>query len=288
MPPSERRRPVGSADTTFVREADTTRAHLRAPTPKPSALLYVQVFALVLRYRILTPLRQPTRHRLRVAAVVPEGPDVVSIEVAGRNLGELGVEGGQSSVGGSWIPTTGAGHPFSLSAPPTDTRLRLTVKALGAGSTSLQMISVGTWVLAEGPCGALTAARRTRPNVLLIAGGVGITPPRPFETIPMAPGHDLALVYRARSPTHLLLRDELDDIARHRHARIHYLVDDDPDCLTAASLSRIVPDLAERDDYLCGPPAMADAVRRSVRQLGLPPRHLHEERFEGFKSPLRH
>ena len=41
-----------------------------------------------------------------------------------------------------------------------------------------------------------------------------------------------------------------------------------------------VPNLLERDVYLCGPPGMALAVRRSLRAAGLPGRQLHEERFD--------
>jgi predicted ferric reductase len=245
------------------------------------AVLYAQVFALLIRHRVLTPLRQATRHRLRVGAVVPEGPGVVSIEVEGQHLEELQAEPGQFFrwrflAPDSWLTA----HPFSLSAPPTAGRLRLTVKALGEGSGYLQEVAVGTWVIAEGPYGAMTAARRTHRNVLLIAGGVGITPMRAlFETMPLLPGQDLTLLYRARSPEQLLFRGELDEIARRRGARIHYLLGNDPDCLTAPALLGRVPDLCQRDVYLCGPPGMANAVRDSLREAGLPAESLHEERF---------
>lgn len=101
----------------------------------------------------------------------------------------------------------------------------------------------GTWLLAEGPYGAVTARRRSCRHVLLVAGGVGITPLRaPFETMP-APGADV-LLYRAELFAHL------------------------------------VPDLLSRDVYLCGAPGFATAVRRSVKRLGLPDAQLHEERFD--------
>jgi ferredoxin-NADP reductase len=106
----------------------------------------------------------------------------------------------------------------------------LTVKALGQGSTSLQSVAVGTWVVAEGPYGAMTAARRTRRDVLLIAGGVGITPMRAlFETLPRAPGQDLTLLYRARSLDDVLFRDELEEIVRRRGGQVQYLLGRDPD-----------------------------------------------------------
>lgn len=49
--------------------------------------------------------------------------------------------------------------------------------------------------------------------------------------------------------------------------------------LSAPGLRRQFPDLADRDVYLCGPPGMADAVGKNLRDAGLPPAQLHEERF---------
>jgi predicted ferric reductase len=245
------------------------------------ALLYVYVLALLLRYRVLAPLRQAGRHRMQVVAVVQAGAGVVTIEVAGQHLDELCVEPGQFFRWRFLTPDTWlTAHPFSLSAPPRADRLRLTVKALGAGSARLQQLPVGTWVLAEGPYGAMTAARRTQRNVLLLAGGVGITPMRAlFETLPLEPGQDLTLLYRARDPEDLLFRDELEEIARSRGARLGYLLGRDPDCLSAPALLRLVPDLADRDVYLCASPRMSDAVRASLHEANLPPERLHEERF---------
>jgi ferredoxin-NADP reductase len=91
---------------------------------------------------------------------------------------------------------------------------RLTVKTLGDGSERLQRVPAGTRLIAEGPYGAMTAARRTRRDVLLIAGGVGITPMRAlFETMPIDRDQDLMLLYRATEPDQLVFRDELDALA---------------------------------------------------------------------------
>jgi predicted ferric reductase len=245
------------------------------------ALAYTHVAALLVRHRVLTPLRQAARHRMRVAGVRPEGPGVVSIAVTGDHLAELHAQPGQFFRWRFLTPDLWrTAHPFSLSAAPTATELRLTVKALGDGSTDLQDVPVGTWVIAEGPYGAVTSARRSHRNVLLIAGGVGITPMRAlFETLPLGPGEDLLLLYRARTPEELLFRDELDAIAVRRGARVGYLLGADREPLSAAGLQRMVPDLADRDVYLCGSPGLTSAVRASLRTAGLPPGQLHEERF---------
>jgi predicted ferric reductase len=245
------------------------------------ALLYTFTFAVVLRYRFIAPAHAALRHRLRVVAVIPEAPGVVSIVIQGRHLVELQAKPGQFFrwrflTGGSWATA----HPFSLSAPVVGDRLRLTVKTLGDGSERLQRVPVGTRVIAEGPYGAMTAGRRTRRDVLLIAGGVGITPMRAlFQTIPITAGQDLVLLYRARDRDQLVFREELDALAAHRRARVVYLLGSNPDLLSARSLARLVPGLADRDIYLCASPGMSTAVRSSLAQAGVPSAHVHEERF---------
>jgi len=233
------------------------------------ALLYTQVFAMVVRHRVLTPLRAASRHRMRVQAVVAEAPGVVSIVIEGRELDALHAESGQFFRWRFLTPDHwSTAHPFSLSAPPTDTRLRLTVKTLGDGSAKLQDLEPGTWVLAEGPYGGMTAQRRTRRDVLLVAGGVGITPMRAlFETLPVGPGRDLLLLYRARTEQDLVFRRELDRIAEQRGARVRYLLGPDVD-LSAAGFHALVPGLRDRDVYLCGPPGLSAAVRKALKGAG--------------------
>src|SRR5206468_4705463 len=130
-------------------------------------------------FRLLAPLAGAFRYRLRVAEVVDEGPGVVSLRVTGRGLERLRAEAGQFFL---WRFLTRdrwwTSHPFSLSAAPDGRSLRITVKALGDHSAKLATVPVGTRVLAEGPFGVFTEAARRRERVLLVAGGIGITPIR--------------------------------------------------------------------------------------------------------------
>lgn len=245
------------------------------------ALAYTHVFALAVRHRFLAPLSLARRHRLRVVSIEPEAPGVVSIVVSGEHLDELRAESGQFFRWRFLTPDTWwTAHPFSLSAPPTNSTLRLTVKSLGDGSRLLQSIDIGTWVIAEGPYGAMTADRRTRPHVLLVAGGVGITPMRSlFESMPLDEDQDLLLLYKVADLESAVFREELEWIARGRGARVHYVFGGDRDSLSASGLLELVPDLLERDVYMCGPPGMSDAVRGQLALAGLPAMQLHEERF---------
>ena len=247
------------------------------------SLLYTYTFAVVLRYRVVQPLHQLWRHRLHVEQVVRESDDVVSVLMRGDHLDDLRAEPGQFF---RWRFLTLAhwlsAFPFSLSAPPSGHQLRITIKALGSGSRSMQDLRPGDLVLAEGPYGALTGRQRRSAKVLLIAGGVGITPMRTlFETLDL-PGEDVTLIYRAPREADLVLKHELDEVAARKRSRVIYLTgpsSDPANQLTAHSLHRLVGALRDHDIYLCGSAKLAAAVRESLLSSGFPRRQLHEERF---------
>jgi len=135
-----------------------------------------------------------------------------------------------------------------------------------------------------GAFGALTAAHRRQRRVLLIAGGVGITPLRAlFQTIPAGAG-DLTLIYRASQDGDLAFQRELEQLARQRQARLWFVVgrraDLGEDPLNAVSLAANVPGLARHDVYICGPPGMTHTLLRELRAAGVPRRNIHHETFE--------
>lgn len=249
--------------------------------------MYAAVTVLLVWYRWLNPVRNAMRHHPRVASVAAEGPGVVSITIAGRGLDRLGAEAGQFF---RWRFLTPSGwwqsHPYSLSAVPTDSELRITVKALGKHSEQLASLRPGTRVLMEGPYGALTVARRRNHGVLLLAGGIGITPLRAMLEHHHNEGPDagpVTLIYRARTVADLVHRAEIDQLGEADHIEILYGVGDpggDDDVLVADRLSSAVSDLQARDVYLCGPAPFMGAATESLLRCGVAPRHIHAERFE--------
>ncbi len=258
-------------------------------TNRPARLawsaLYLTVGTAIAWYRFALPIRQAYRHRLRVTAVYREAPDVVSVIITGRHLAELGAQAGQFF---RWRFLTRhlwwAANPYSLSAAPHGDNLRITAKALGQHSAALAHLPIGARVITEGPYGALTASRRTQPKILLIAGGIGITPLRAlFESLPAGP-RELALIYRVSRDADVVFGTELAAIAQQRGARLHILsgrrheLGHDP--LSAAALTANFPDLPDYDVYLCGPESMTASAVRGLRQAGVPRRHIHHESFE--------
>jgi len=244
--------------------------------------LYVATIAVIVIWRVLLPAVKALRHRLHVVGVVEEAPGVVSVHIAGRGLDRLSARPGQFFLWrfvtrGSWWTS----HPFSLSAAPTNDALRITVKALGDHTSRMARISPGTRVVAEGPFGVFTAAARRREKVLLIAGGIGITPVRALlEEL----SGDVVVVYRVFSEPEIVFAEELGLLTAERGAALHYVVGDHATeegarLLSSEHLHELVPDIAERDVFLCGPPAMIEHTETSIRRAGVARRHLHVERF---------
>jgi predicted ferric reductase len=243
--------------------------------------LYLVTIAILLIWRVLVPLAGAFRYGLRIAEVTEEGPGVVSLRITGRNLDRLQAHSGQFFL---WRflarRTWGTAHPFSLSAAPDGSSLRITVKGLGDHTHRIDRLEPGTRVLAEGPFGVFTDDRRRSGKALLIAGGIGITPIRALvETME----GDIIVLYRVISEADVIFRSELDALAAAGGFTVHYVIGDHNgdgrDLLAPSHLLELVPDIAERDVFLCGPPAMAAFIRKNVREARVPRRQVHAERF---------
>jgi predicted ferric reductase len=244
--------------------------------------LYIATLVLLVFFRIGVPVLNAFRFRLRVAEVVEEGPGVVSLRIAGRGLDRLKADSGQFFLWrflarDSWW----ASHPFSLSATPTNDSMRITVKALGDFSGKIRRVRPGTRVVAEGPFGTFTELVRRREKVVLIAGGIGITPIRAL--LEQMTG-DVTVLYRVVRDDDIIFRDELEELASARNIDLRFVVgdhdtDEGRELLSPQHLQEIVPDIAEREVYVCGPPAMTNAIRANVRHANVPARFIHAERF---------
>jgi len=247
--------------------------------------LYATVGTLVVWYRILTPLLHAARHRFTVRNVRLEAPGVVSVFITGRDFGRLRAEPGQFF---RWRFLTRElcwqSHPYSLSAMPQPDLMRITVKVRGDHSDSLARLEPGTRVIAEGPYGAFTPSVSSR-RVLLIAGGVGITPIRAmFAALPRRMSDGITLLYRASHPRDVVFSRELEAIASDRNAALHYLIGSREelgyDPLAPRHLQRMVPGLHRYEAYVCGPPGMTETALESLRAAGIARRHIHRESFD--------
>ena len=224
-----------------------------------------------------------------MSSVVDEGAGIWSVYLTGHRLDALRAEAGQFF---SWRFLTGPGwtraNPYSLSAAPDGRSLRITVQGVGDGSVATRGLRPGTRAIVEGPYGRLSERPRTRRRIALIGAGVGITPLRSLaEGLSYAPGEAILIERFTDQP---LFAREHDMLARERGLQVLRLpgrrrhagswlgdgigaVDD------LGALRHWIPDVAERDVYVCGPEHWTELVHRTLLDAGLPAHQVHLETF---------
>ncbi len=251
-------------------------------------VLYAFVAGVLVYSRFLTPLNYYVRHRFTVARLVAETGDVTSVYIEGKNLDQFPARAGQFMIvrflaKGFWFEA----HPFSISCLPDGKHLRLTIKQLGDFTRKIPGLKPGTPVLIDGPHGIFTAAQSHSTKVLMIAGGIGITPIRSVAEELVFAGRDVILIYGNRDAHSLAFKAELDALTAKSGGRLKVIpvMNDDPAWpgekgrVDRQRIARLVPDLAERDVFLCGPPVMMKSARKSLSELNVPSSRIHDERF---------
>ncbi len=226
------------------------------------------------------------KHKFTVTRVEPEGP-ATSIYISGRQMSEFKIKAGQFMRYAFQQPGYRLqAHPFSMSQAPDGKEIRLTAKAVGDFTRDMiPKVKVGTKVVIDGPYGVFTEDKIKRDKLLFIAGGIGITPIYSMLE-DMGNAHpDKILLYANKTREETVFADDLETLSKqHNFKLVHILSDEEVPGyehgrLDKAILARLVPDIAERDVFLCGPPPMMLALRKTLVELGVPRSHIYWERF---------
>jgi predicted ferric reductase len=247
--------------------------------------------------RVGFPLSRALRHRFVVEAVVPETSNVTSVVITGRHLDAYRFRSGQFVMVRFLCPHLWReSHPYSLSLPYDGRRLRLSVKAVGDFSSAVPTVPLGTPVLLEGPYGIFTSTRTNAPKVLCLAFGIGITPIRPIAEDLVKQGRDVVLIYGSLKGDDIALREEVEDLSARYGMPVHHVISAErypplPQACTLPRvtrsdgfvtrdyLKRVVPDAADRDVFLCGPPVVMRMLSKDLVALGVPAARVFSERF---------
>lgn len=248
--------------------------------------LYYFAIGNLLIFRLIMPLYNSYKHKYVVKDIKKENENVMSVYIKGLGLSRLGIKPGQFVIarflsGDLWREA----HPFSVSNTDTDDYIRLSIKAVGDFTSKIKGIKKGTKIILEGPYGRFIEDSAYKDEFLLIAGGIGITPLRSLVESLAAGGNDAVLLYSARTARDLVFRKELDRIAKDKNIKVHYFVNEqaswkgDKRKIDIDVIREYASDFAEREAFICGPPAMMKSLRKQLKSEGIKGKHIHSERF---------
>jgi ferredoxin-NADP reductase len=182
---------------------------------------------------------------------------------------------------------------YTLSSPPTrPDRVSITVKRVPGGPVSTWLhdrFRVGDRLHAAGPLGGFTLEEHPARRHLFLSAGSGITPLMSMTRTlrDLGESHDIAFVHSARTPADIVFRAELEAMASD-DLRVTTVCETDAadpvwhgerGRLTLPMLTRVVPDLGEREVFFCGPAGYLASVRSILAEAGVDPARCHEESF---------
>lgn len=242
------------------------------------------------------PLRSGAELRGRVVAVEPETADAATIVIRPGSDWAGHVPGQYVRVGVD-VDGVRQWRAYSLThGPRRDGRISITVKAVPGGVVSNHLVhhaQVGTLVHLEQATGEFVLAPEVAEGpapakLLFVTAGSGVTPvvgmlrnlyPSTDAGVlrPRRSAHlDVTVVHVAPSrPDSIFLRD-LEALDAAGAVRLVARYDDTHGLLDVAALGDLVPDLAERTTYACGPGGLLEALEAHHAERGLV---LHTEQF---------
>ena len=185
---------------------------------------------------------------------------------------------------------------YSLSAAPNGMTYQVSVKREEGGKVSGFLhanVNEGDTVELFPPSGAFTLAQGSRP-IVLISGGVGITPTLAMLDQALETGREIRFIHAARHGGAHAFRQHIDGLAeRHPQLKRHYIYAEEREGLAPADavgllgnkeLGEWLPPSRDVDAYFLGPLPFMQAVKRSLRELGVPEAQTYYEFFGPAKA----
>lgn len=237
--------------------------------------------------------------QLRVESIVSETPTVKTYRLRSSAAGALPFTflPGQFLNIAFGIGGARMNRSYSISSSPNQRDyVELSIKREERGAVSrhiLDLIDVGDEMEAGGPVGKFTFTGTEADSIVLIAAGVGITPfmcTARYLTEQSWPG-DIYFFYQCRRPEDFIFERALAELAV-RNPKLHVVITMSKPApewkgarghLNKELLMQSVPNLAARRVHVCGPPAMMEATKAILFEIGVSPENLKTEQFGAVK-----
>ena len=235
--------------------------------------------------------------QLIIGAVVTETPAVKTLRLvpaAGEKLIPFTFVPGQFLNVSFWIGGAKMIRSYSISSSPTEfDHVDLTIRREPRGAVSRHIVDLlkpGQSIEAAGPVGRFTFAGTEADSIVLVAGGVGITPMMSITRYLTARGWpgEIFLLYACRSPSDFIFQNELTELPRlNPNLRVAVTMSRSEGTdwkgargrLTKELFTQTVPNLTSRRIHLCGPAPMMDSTKELLVELGVPPDQIKTESF---------
>ena len=179
---------------------------------------------------------------------------------------------------------------YSLSAPTNGKSYRISVKREAGGKVSNYLhdqVCAGDTVELFPPAGHFTLQASAKPLVL-ISGGVGITPTLPMLDAALKTDRPITFIHCARGSQVHAFRSQIDALAKaHDQLKPLYVYDEVQDGesvaaqghLTESLLGQWLPASRDADVYFLGPKPFMRSVKASLKKLGVPDEQVKYEFF---------
>lgn len=177
----------------------------------------------------------------------------------------------------------GASRVFSIASSPNDkNKISVAFRDSGSGfKRTLMELPLGSLVDIEGPFGYFTLPKNQNQPIVLIAGGIGITPC--ISMIRYATeeklAHPITILYANRNEENVVYLEELTAIAKQNP---RFLLKNKFGRIDANFIQQSVKNLAEPVWYIVGLPAMVAEMRNLLLHLGVSEEKVYFEDFTGY------
>ncbi|GAB3347750.1 ferredoxin reductase [Modestobacter lapidis] len=231
---------------------------------------------------LVAPLRSGAALRGRVEAVQRETRDAATVVIRpGR--GWQGHTPGQYVRIGVDVDGVRQWRAYSVTSPVdrADGCISITVKAIPGGKVSNHLVHAtapGTVVQLDQAAGEFVLPAQRPAKALFVTAGSGITPVMGMIRNHLDEATDVVLVHSAPTPDDVVFGAELRALAASGAIRLVEQHTDTAGQLDPAALAALVPDVAERATFACGPVGMLEALEEHWAAAGLADR-LFTERF---------
>ena len=301
--------------TYVIATAGVIHYYLLQKADKSQPIGFAIALAILFGYRLVThylelrakaaarPAPAPVKKKafwsgeLRIARIFAETPDVKTFRFVAPDGGPLPFD----HVAGQYlnlklsIDGKRVNRSYTIASSPTrNAYCEISVKKVGHASCHLHDTwREGALVQVSAPAGKFVFAGHEAERVVLIAGGIGITPMMAVVRSLCDRGWagEMYLLFSVRRVQDIVFRDELAYLqARFANLHVRITVSDEPwdgerGRITRAMIEGFVPSLARGPIMLCGPDSMMSSMRQILVGMGVPDAEIHQEAFVSPPEP---